>query len=475
MVKKDTEGKEKRKFSFKMPDVYVLLFFLVIFASIATYFVPSGEYDRVENEENEITEVDPTSFHFVEADPVGISDIFMSITEGMIDSGNIIFLILFLGGAFRVMEASGAINTGIITLMQKFKNKKTLLIIILGSLFSLLLTTGFSANATVAFIPIGLLIAKALKLDAIAGVAIVFLTSMTGFLIAFLNPKVLGIAQQVAELPMFSGIGYRIILFIVFTSITILYIIWYIKKIQRDPSKSFMGEKKFSDDVSEVDIHSEVKFTVKHTLVLSLFILALGFYVYGALNLDFGMNEMTALFLVIAIGSGMIAGLKSNEIVTEFMEGARGLMYAALITGAARAVVFVLEDGKIIDTVIHALAIPLENLPPSIAAIGMLWANAIINFFVNSGSGQALVTMPIWTPLADILEVNRQVAVQAFQFGDGITNLIFPTSGTLMAALAMGRVPYGAWVKFIWPLILIWMVLASLAIYIGMLFNWGPF
>ena len=393
----------------------------------------------------------------------------------MIDSGNIIFLILFLGGAFRVMEASGAINTGIITLMQKFKNNKTLLIIILGSLFSLLLTTGFSANATVAFIPIGLLIAKALKLDAIAGVAIVFLTSMTGFLIAFLNPKVLGIAQQVAELPMFSGIGYRIILFIVFTSITILYIIWYIKKIQRDPSKSFMGEKKFSDDVSEVDIHSEVKFTVKHTLVLSLFILALGFYVYGALNLDFGMNEMTALFLVIAIGSGMIAGLKSNEIVTEFMEGARGLMYAALITGAARAVVFVLEDGKIIDTVIHALAIPLENLPPSIAAIGMLWANAIINFFVNSGSGQALVTMPIWTPLADILEVNRQVAVQAFQFGDGITNLIFPTSGTLMAALAMGRVPYGAWVKFIWPLILIWMVLASLAIYIGMLFNWGPF
>jgi|SRR5690625_4958601 len=157
------------------------------------------------------------------------------------------------------------------------------------------------------------------------------------------------------------------------------------------------------------------------------------------------------------------------------MEGARGLMYAALITGAARAVVFVLEDGKIIDTVIHALAIPLENLPPSIAAIGMLWANAIINFFVNSGSGQALVTMPIWTPLADILEVNRQVAVQAFQFGYGITNLIFPTSGTLMAALAMGRVPYGAWVKFIWPLILIWMVLASLAIYIGMLFNWGPF
>ncbi|WP_255585174.1 YfcC family protein [Virgibacillus saliphilus] len=473
---KETEERKntkKRKAKFKMPDVYVLLFFLVVLASVATYVIPAGEYDRVE--QNDITVVDPDSFHSVEQSPVGISNIFMSIAEAMIDSADIIFLILFLGGAFRLMEASGAINAGVLSLINKFENRRSLLIVLLGSMFALLLTTGFSANATVAFIPIGILIAKALKLDAIAGVAIVFLTSMTGFTIAFLNPKVLGIAQQVAELPLFSGIGYRIVLFVVFTVITILYILWYCKRIQDDPSKSYMGENKFPHDTSEVSIDTDIKFTVKHSIVLLLFIAGMAFYVYGALNLDFGMNEMTALFLVIAIGSGIITGLNANEIVAEFMNGMRGLVYAALIVGAARAVVFVLEDGKIVDTIINGFAQVLELFPSDIAAIGMLWANAIFNFFVNSGSGQAMVTMPIWTPLADILGITRQVTVQAFQFGDGITNLLWPTSGTLMAALAMGGVPYGAWFKFIWRLILIWMILASIAIYVAMLFNWGPF
>jgi len=465
--------KKKRKFTLKMPDVYVLLFLLVVVAAIATYIIPAGEYDRIE--QDDITIVDPNSFQYIEQTPASISDIFMSIPEGMIDSANIIFLILFLGGAFKIIETSRAINAGILTLIKKFEHRRSLLIVILGSTFALLLTTGFSANATVAFIPIGILIARALSLDAIAGVAIVFLTSMSGFNIAFLNPKVLGIAQQVAELPLFSGLGYRLILFVAFTLTTLLYILWYCRRIQRDPMKSYMGENNFFTDDSNIDMNIDVTFNMKHTFILLLFVLGLAFYVYGALNLDFGMNEMTAIFLIIAIGAGIIAGLNADEIVSQFMEGMRGLVYAAFIVGVARAVVFILEDGKVVDTIIHSFAYILEALPPSVAAVGMLWANAIFNFFVNSGSGQAMVTMPIWTPLADILGISRQVAVQAFQFGDGFTNSLFPTSGTLMAALAMGGVPYGAWLKFIWRLMLIWMILGSFAIYIGMLFNWGPF
>ncbi|GGE27605.1 hypothetical protein GCM10011391_02540 [Pullulanibacillus camelliae] len=463
-----------RKSLFKMPDAYVILFILVVLCAVATYFIPAGEFKRVQH--GDITIVDPKSYHAIQQSPVGITAIFLSFSRGMIDTANIIFLILFIGGAFKIMDASGAIHSGIMTLINKMQKRKFLLIAILGILFSLLCTTGFSANATIAFIPIGLLIAKSLKLDAIAGVAIVFLTSMSGFNTAFLNPKTLGVAQQIAELPMFSGLTYRVVLYVVFAMATILYIIWYCNKILKDPSKSYMGQRRFAGNEEQMD-DGDIShtFTLRYGLILLLFVLGIAFYVYGSLKFGFGMEEMTAIFLVIAIGAGLLAKMNSNEIVSNFMQGAQNLLYSALIVGAARAVVFILEDGKIIDTIIHALSTTLEPLSPMAGAIGMLWANAIFNFFVPSGSGQAVVTMPIWTPLADLLNINRQVAVQAFQLGDGFTNSLFPTSGILMASLAIGGVPFSAWLKFIWRIMLIWLVLGSIAIAIGVMINWGPF
>ncbi|WP_019153534.1 YfcC family protein [Robertmurraya massiliosenegalensis] len=455
-----------------MPDTYVVLFLLMIVCAIATYVIPAGEFERIEKDG--ITIVDPESYQQVEKTPVGIADVFLSYPLGMIDTANIIILILFIGGAFRVMEASGAVNAGIMALINKLENRKFVLITILGILFSFLCTTGFSSNATIAFIPIGILIAKALKLDAIAGVAIVFLTSMAGFNTAFLNPKTLGVAQEIAELPMFSGLTYRVILYVIFAVATIIYVIWYCNRILKDPSKSFMGEQKFSNKDQETSLNKDQKFTTRHALILLLFVAGIAFYVYGSLTYDFGMNDMTAIFVVIAIGAGIIARMNSTEIVNNFMEGAQNLVYGALVVGAARAIVFILEDGRILDTVILAMSNTLEPLSPITGAIGMLFANGLFNFFVPSGSGQAVVTMPIWTPLADILDINRQVAVQAFQLGDGFTNSLFPTSGILMASLAIGGVPYSAWLKFIWRIMLIWFVLGAIALAIGQLINWGP-
>ncbi|WP_245628099.1 YfcC family protein [Shouchella shacheensis] len=464
---------KKKKFKLKMPDTYVVLFILMIVCAIGTYFVPAGEFNRIEN--NGITVVEPESYERIEQTPVGITDIFLSYPRGMIETANIIMLILFIGGAFKIMEASGAVNAGIMGLIKRFENRKFTLIVILGILFSLLCTTGFSANATIAFIPIGILIAKALKLDAVAGVAIVFLTSMAGFNTAFLNPKTLGVAQEIAELPLFSGLTYRVILYILFAAATILYVIWYSNRILKDPSKSFMGEEKFQTSDGDDELSKAQKFTGRHALVLLLFVAGIAFYVYGSLVHDFDMNDMTAIFLVIAIGAGIIGRLNSTEIVNNFMQGAQNLVYGALVVGAARAVVFILEDGRILDTVIYAMSIVLEPLSPIAGAIGMLVANGVFNFFVPSGSGQAVVTMPVWTPLADMLEINRQVAVQAFQLGDGFTNSLFPTSGILMASLAIGGVPYSAWLKFIWRIMLIWFAIGAVALAMGVIINWGPF
>jgi len=472
-LNKTLNKEPKKKSKFKFPDVYVVLLLLLILCAVLTYIVPAGEYERIEKDG--ITLVNPESYTHVEQSPVGLGGILMSIPEGMIQASDIIFLILFLGGAFRVMEHTGAINAGVMTLVNKLEHKKSVLIVILGFMFSLLCTTGFSSNATVAFIPIGLLIAKSLKLDAIAAVAIVFTTSMAGFNVAFLNPKTLGIAQTIAELPMFSGISYRIVLFVIFTAVTLGYILWYCRRISEDPSKSLMGEHKFGPDAEEIEIDKNLKFTKQHALVILVFVAGLGYYVYGSLKLGFGMNQMTAIFVVIAVFVGIIAKMSSTEVVTSFMDGVKSLVYAALVTGVARSIVIILEDGKILDTIINVMAMQLEPLSPIAGSIGMLIANGIFNFFVPSGSGQALITMPIWTPLADMLEINRQIAVQAFQFGDGFTNSLFPTSGILMAALTMAGVPYDKWLKFIWRLMVIWFGLGAVALVVANLINWGPF
>nr|WP_316047298.1 Na+/H+ antiporter NhaC family protein [Planococcus glaciei] len=431
--------------------------------------MPAGTFEREVVEE--VERVVPNTYSETEQNPTGFMDIFLALQSGMVQSGGLIFLVLFAGGAFEVVERSGAIKGGILRAVNKTRGKEFWLIALVSILFALGGAVGAVANSIIPFVAIGLIIARALKLDAIVAVSITFGATFAGFNVGFLNPYTVGIAQSIADVPLFSGMMLRIFAFVVIVGATIYYTWRYAKKILKDPAESLVGVlEEGGGDPSEL----EAPFTVRHKLILSFVALCLAFFVFATIQFQWSIDHMAAFFIIIGIGSGIIAGMDYNKLTMTFLEGCKNLVYGALIIGVARAILIVMENAQILDTFVYALSVPLEGLTPVFAALGMFVANGMINFLVPSGSGQAMIVMPILSPLADMIGVTRQVAVQAYQFGDGFTNSIFPTSGPLMASLAIAGVPWIKWAKWMLPLLLIWVVIAVIMLTVGVLIEWGP-
>ncbi|WP_067725796.1 YfcC family protein [Oceanobacillus damuensis] len=463
------ESNQSKKSRWEMPDTYVILFLVLLAGYIATFIIPSGAFDR--EVVNGVERVIPNTYQQEEGQTLGLLDIFNAIQTGMIQSADIIFMVLFTGGMFEIIERSGALRGAINRAVKVTRNNEFWLIAVVSLFFALTGAVGAVANSVIAFVVIGVIIARAMKLDPIVAVAITFGANFAGFSVGFINPYTLGVAQGIADLPIFSGMALRLIIFALIVSITIWYTWRYAKKVMDDPGRSLMGVYEESDEEGALD----APFTTRHKLLLTFVGLCLVFFVYGSIQLGWTINHMSAFFIFISIGAGIIAGMHYNTFASTFLEGTKKLVYGALVVGLARSVIVILEEGVIIDTIVYAISVPLESLAPVLSAIGMFLSNAFLNFFVNSGSGQAMIAMPLLTPLADMVGVSRQVAVQAYQFGDGLTNLIFPTSGILMASLAVAKVPYTKWVKWVFPLFLIWLVIAIVTLVIGVLINWGPF
>lgn len=461
----------KKKFA--LPDAYVILFIILALAAVLTWVVPAGEYERQETDAATI--VVPGSYSQIESSSSSLLDVFLAIQEGMIAAAPLIFLVLIIGGSFAVIEATGAIDALILKTIEKTKNKELVLIAGVMLLFSIFGALGIVVNAVIAFIPIGIILARSMKFDAIVGVSIIYLGAYSGFATAFLDPLTTGTAQQIAELPIFSGVGYRIIIFATIVLVTMLYIFWYAKKIQKDPSKGVLSDNPFPKVDKDAQVDGTQEMTGVHKLVLIWLAVGIGIYVYGVFQHQWGLNEMAAIFLVIAVGTAIIDRITPNKLVEEFFNGAKGLVYGALIIGMARSIVVILENGKILDTIVEGMAMLMTPFTSAAGAVVMFIANELFNFLVTSGSGQAVIVMPIMTPLADIMEVPRQVAVQAYKMGDGFTNVITPTSGVLMACLAVAGVPWTKWAKFVAPLLLIWTVIGAIYLMIGVWIGWGPF
>ncbi|MFC2948072.1 YfcC family protein [Virgibacillus sediminis] len=461
--------KQKINRKWEMPDTYVILFIVLLMAVAATYFVPAGTFER--EVVDGVEKVMPDTFSYVDKNPAGFMDIFLALQSGMVQSASIIFLVLFAGGAFEVIERSGAINGGILRAVNITKGKEFWLIAVISTLFALGGAIGAIANSVIPFVAIGIIIAKALRLDAIIAVAITFGATFAGFNAAFLNPYTVGIAQSIAGVPLFSGMALRIITFSIIVLVTIMYTWRYAKRIMEDPSKSIVG-------ILEGGVGQEnqltVEFTTRHKLIIAFTGLALAFFIFATIQYQWTIDHMAAFFIVIGVISGIIAGMNYNKIAVTFLEGCQKLVYGALIIGVARGILVIMENAQILDTAVHALSVPLENLSPVFVAIGMFMVNGVINFLVPSGSGQAMIVMPILTPLSDMTGITRQVAVQAFQFGDGFTNSILPTSGPLMASLAVAGVSWVKWAKWMLPLFLIWCVIAIIILTIAVLIGWGP-
>ncbi|MGN7408012.1 YfcC family protein [Sporosarcina sp. SAFN-010] len=464
--------KKQRKRKIGIPDAYVILFLILALMAVLTYIIPAGEFQR--EEVDGVTVVVPDGYEQVASTPASLIDVFLAIQEGMISSAPLIFLVLIIGGSFAVIESTGAIDAMILKTIEKTKNKELVLITIVMVLFSVFGTLGIIVNAVIAFIPIGIILARSMKLDAVVGVSIIYLGAYAGFNTAFLDPLTTGTAQQIAQLPLFSGIGYRIIIYIVILLTTILYVSWYVKKIKKDPSKSVLGSNPFPKIEERDELNKEVEITGTHKLVLIWLVLGIATYVFGVFKFEWSLNEMAAIFLIIAVGTAIIAKLTPNRLVLEFFEGAKGLVYGAMIIGMARSIVVVLEKGNILDTIVNGMAHVMTPFTSVSGAVVMFIANELFNILVSSGSGQAVIVMPIMTPLADLMEIPRQVAVQAYKMGDGFTNVITPTSGILMANLAIAGISWTKWVRFVFPLLLIWTVLGIIFLIIGVLINWGP-
>lgn len=458
------------KKKFKMPNTFVILFSLLTIVWILSFIIPSGEF-ATKGSSNTVI---PGSFKYVDSGLLNILGLFKAIPKGLIDTADLIFLVLIMGGAVAVIEGEGTFNAAVQKLVDKTSGNKYLLIILIGITFGLIHGFGVSANAVIAFIPLGVILARKLNLDAIVGVGIIYFSYYVGAVSPIFDPIALGVAQKIAKLPIFSGTVFRAITFCIFMISTISYLIYYVQKISKDPSKSIMGEKRFSDSVSKEENNKKIKFTWKHKLIIILFFLTILLFVYGSLQKGWNVNELSALFIIDGVLTAIVARIKPNDFIHTFIGGAKNILFGALIIEVARSITILMEEGKILDTLVHSVFIPLSHMPTVIGGVMMFLFNFVFNLLVPSGSGQAAVVMPLMTPLSDVLHITRQTAVIAFKMGDGITNMITPVSGTLMAVLAIGGVPFSKWVRFALPLVIIWSIVAIVFEIVAILIQYGP-
>lgn len=451
-----------------IPHTYAILFAIMVVAAIASYIVPAGEFERIEEAGRTIVVQD--SYAEIEQKPVGPFELFKAIPAGMSAASTIIFYIFLVGGAFGVIQATGTIEAGIGRAVHKLENKEKLLIPIIMILFSILGATIGLSEESIIFVPIGIAVARALGFDAMTGTAMVSLGAAAGFTGGMLNPFTVGVAQTIAEVQLFSGIGFRFAVYLVVLAFAIWYVMRYAEKVKKDPSKSVIYDIELkAKEEAKHDAEGFEKFNFRHALILLILVGGLSVNVYGVFQWDWYLTELTASFIIIGFSSGLIGNLGINGMFNAYVDGMKAIAFGALIVGFARAILIIMEQGVIIDTLIFAMSNLISNLPASLNAVAMFFTQSVMNFFIPSGSGQAATTMPIMTPLADLLGMERQVAVLAFQYGDAITNSIIPTSASLMAYLAVAGIPYERWVKFVWKLILGWVIIAVVAMIVAVM------
>ncbi len=460
---------------FKAPNTFFIIFSLTALIALLTWILPAGVFERILVDGKEV--VDGDSFHYVERNPQGFSDLFMAPIKGFVGAAQIIGFVMIVGGAFSVFQKTKAVDSAIKAIAKAY-NKSRIIRNMLIPVFMLLFSAAGAvfgmSEEIIPFILIFVPMALVLGYDSITGVAIPFLGAGAGFAGAFLNPFTVGIAQGIAELPPFSGMEYRIFAWAVITITAITFVSLYAKKIKKNPEKSLTYEQ---DKIKKENLHIEdiEKFeniSKRHKLVLGVFGLALLVLVYGVLQYQWFINEICGLFFIIGIVVGIVGKLSIKETTDAFVEGAKALIGTALIIALARGILVIATDGKIIDTILYNLSLIVKEVHPIVSSQSMFIIQSFINFFVPSGSGQAALTMPIMAPLGDLVGVSRQTAVLAFQFGDGFSNMIIPTSAVTMGVLTLAEIPWEKWARWILPLQILFMIIGLLLLIPPFFIHW---
>lgn len=513
----------------RFPHTYMIIFSLIIFAAILTWLLPGGDYQEV-TKTIDGKEVKELVFQPQDSQPQ-TWQVFAAMYRGFVRQSGIIVFILMIGGAFWIMNATKALDAGIISFIKftrglerhrffKSIGVDNVVIVLIMLMFSLFGAIFGMSEETIAFVIILVPLAISMGYDSIVGVSMCYLGAHIGFAGAMLNPFTIGIAQGIADLPLFSGLEYRFFSWVVINIVGIGFVLWYAHRIRRKPERSPMHgldsywREKAAGEEDEIMHHTPVSAWISygltlvalvifaiyhpetalkvgnadpvtlpaipiatglfaliglisllktvHYYVLNLLLFTIVFLIIGVMGYGWYIMEIAALFFAMGLASGIAVGYGGNKQVKLFLEGVRDIVSAALVVGLAGGIIVVLEDGKVIDTILYRLSSNLHEVGQVQAVSTMYVIQTVINIIIPSGSAKAALTMPIMAPFSDLINLSRQATVMAFQFGDGFTNMITPTSGVLIGALGVARIPYDKWVRWVWPLILILFILGLL-------------
>lgn len=447
-----------------------MLFGIIALVSIMTYILPAGTYERILVDGR--STVVPNSYRTIASTPIGILDMFKAIPLGFKAAVEIIFIVLAGGIMFGFMEKSKAVENAVGTLIKNLGlQRKNLIIVIMTFIYGLLgVAVGYENN--IAMVPIAAVLSLALGGDLILAAGISVGAMTIGFGLSPINPYTVGTGHKLAELPMFSGAPLRSVLCFLGLSVMAFYNVRYFKKITANPQKS-LAKGLDTNNLTLSKPIQEYSLSPKNWLVIGIFVLGLLGILYGVFNLNWHINELSAVFLIIALGCGLVSKMSATTMSETVLSAVALAAPGAFMVGFATTIKVLMEMGNIGDTISYQLSTLLEGLPLYASAICMSISQSVINFFIPSGSGQALATLPVMLPLGESLGLTRQITILAFQIGDGLSNLMNPTLGGLIAMLSMCRVPIDRWIRFIFPVLVLLLILAFLALIVAVATNYS--
>lgn len=463
-------GKTQKK-GFHMPHVFIILLVIMLFVVLLSYVIPSGSYERIEDSSG-ITVINPDTFQYVENEtPITFMDYFEAIYTGFVNGATIMGTLFISSGVIYLLEVSGAFGAGINMILKKTKGREFSVVCIFYTIFVVFGVLGYG-EAAYPFYPLAVTIGFALGYDRMVGTALAIVGSTVGFTSGLMNTFTTGVAQQIVGLPLFSGIGFRAVGLIVFYIIGLIGLYTYCRKIKKNPTLSLMSEE-YMNQKQEDHTEGMEEMNIRRALGLLVFLGIIIVQGFGCIRLGWSFAQIAAIYVIMGILLSIIFRFGPSEACQLFCKGAIRVFAAAFAVGLAQSVVVLMNQACIMDTIVHGMSQLLENRSAILALLIIFVFVTLFNFLVVSGSGKAVIIMPILQPLGKILNINQQVLVLTYQYGDGITNSFWP--GSSLVQLSMCGVDYGSWIRFCWKIYLGFIVSAFVLVMIAYGIGYGPF
>ena len=457
----------RKKKGFSLPHVYIVILILMLIITVLTYVIPAGSYVR-----DASGAVDPNSFTYVDQTPVGFLQFFTSLHQGFVESASIIGSVLLISGCIQIINMTGAFSAGIQTMIKGAGNMGIAVVVIFFTMFTGLGVIGY-LDALYPFYPIIISLFITLGYDKMVGTAVILLSTAVGFTCGMVNPYTTGVAQTLVGLPMYSGIAFRAVGLVVFYVIALFFLLRYCIQIKKNPKYSVMGENYLQEQTAPMKFEEGLEFNAKRVILIVVFLATIVLSVFGSLLWSWGLPQIAAIYFPVTILGVILFRLNPSEACVEFGKGMAGTIAPTMVIGFSRAVSVLLTEGNITDTIIHSVSGVLQGQSPIITLLIIFLFVTGFNFFVASGSGKAVVMMPILQPLGQVLGINQQVLVLAYQYGDGFTNTFWPTAALLQLSLC--GMDYGRWFKFAWKVYACLIASGFVLIVIANQIGYGPF